>query len=554
MGLLDNIGENQLLNIGLGILANNTGNYGAFGPAVGKGGLQGIQATQQAQLLALQKKLSELQMQRQAMEMKKETREEQEYERKLKARQGLLDTMQGTEQFAGPYADPNMAVQRQVDPVAVNRALMDYDSELAIKAIYAPKKGDPDPFKVLVSTERGLFEHDTRKGGVTQLTDQFGNIIIKDTASPVTQYAVSRAKSKGTGEYQITDKIPGSVMTETQAAHELNPSLALPGNIPGSPSVPIQRALQGSQSAPIQRAPIGQFAGDPQQIVNEIWNSNKPIEMKLEALRALDSQFQSTGGRLQDMPVDMPVDRPGIKVPTPAEALQTKSDIEVSVAKDKEKRERIIKLKEDLPKDSQTLNVVERTTKSLIDEIDKLIGNEDGTIKEHPGLRGSVGYIDANAFVPPFTKYQSDAQALIRGLLNKTSVEGLQSIRQSGSAPGSITEKEWPIFQNYLKTIDPKQSHKQFVDQLKSLRKGTVEFQESARNNFKLKHETQDMGASTILPKDEQMPETPISGAPPIIKATPLPPKPNAMTLKKGVIYDTPKGPLRWNGKAFEDQ
>src|SRR3990167_2822001 len=135
MGLLDNIGENQLLNIGLGILANNTGNYGAFGPAVGKGGLQGIQAMQQAQLLALQKKLSELQMQRQAMEMKKETREEQEYERKLKARQGLLDTMQGTEQFAGPYADPNMAVQRQVDPVAVNKALMDYDPDSVVKSL-----------------------------------------------------------------------------------------------------------------------------------------------------------------------------------------------------------------------------------------------------------------------------------------------------------------------------------------------------------------------------------------------------------------------------------
>src|SRR3990167_7649142 len=437
MGLLDNIGENQLLNIGLGILANNTGNYGAFGPAVGKGGLQGIQAMQQAQLLALQKKLSELKMQKQAMEMKKETREEEEYNRKLKARQGLLDTMQGTEQ----YADPNAAVQRKVDPMALNRALMDYDPDLAVKAIYAPKKGDPDPYKTLVSTEKGIFEHDARQGGVKQLTDPHGNIIIKDTASPVTQYDVSRAKSKGTGEYQITDKIPGSVMTETQAAHELNPSLALPGNIPGSPSIPIQRAPQGSQSAPIQRAPIGQFAGDPQQIVNEIWNSNKPIEMKLEALRALDSQFQSTGGRLQDMPVDMPVDRPGIKVPTPAEALQTKSDIEVSVAKDKEKRERIIKLKEDLPKDSQTLNVVERTTQSLIDEIDKLIGNEDGTIKEHPGLKGSVGYFDANEYVPPFTKDQSDAQALIRGLLNKTSVEGLQSIRQAGVAPGSITEK-----------------------------------------------------------------------------------------------------------------
>jgi hypothetical protein len=34
----------------------------------------------------------------------------------------------------------------------------------------------------------------------------------------------------------------------------------------------------------------------------------------------------------------------------------------------------------------------------------------------------------------------------------------------------------------------------------------------------------------------------------------PMPAKPSTMTLKKGVVYQTPKGALRWNGKAFEDQ
>lgn len=36
-------------------------------------------------------------------------------------------------------------------------------------------------------------------------------------------------------------------------------------------------------------------------------------------------------------------------------------------------------------------------------------------------------------------------------------------------------------------------------------------------------------------------------------KAQPMPAKPSPLTLKKGVVYKTPKGELRWNGKAFED-
>lgn len=37
------------------------------------------------------------------------------------------------------------------------------------------------------------------------------------------------------------------------------------------------------------------------------------------------------------------------------------------------------------------------------------------------------------------------------------------------------------------------------------------------------------------------------------VEVVPLPAKPSASTLKKGVIYETPKGQLRWNGLQFED-
>ncbi len=162
------------------------------------------------------------------------------------------------------------------------------------------------------------------------------------------------------------------------------------------------------------------------------------------------------------------------------------------------------KLSQQKPKDMAALKTTETTSDTLLKEIDKLIGSEDGKIPEHPGLQGSVGYIDAQ--VPPITKDQADAQALIRGLMAKTSVQGLQSIRASGSAPGSITEKEWPIFQNYLKTIDPKQSYPQFVEQLKELRLMSQEFKQAARNNFNSRYDGIDQPDNIQTPTASNIP------------------------------------------------
>ena len=56
------LGENPLLNIGLGILANNTGNYGRAGPAIGRGFQQGIQQSQIALQQAAAQKMMKAQM------------------------------------------------------------------------------------------------------------------------------------------------------------------------------------------------------------------------------------------------------------------------------------------------------------------------------------------------------------------------------------------------------------------------------------------------------------------------------------------------------------
>lgn len=53
---------NPLLQIGLGILANNSGNYGLLGPALSKGVSQGLQNVQQAKYLQNRQQLQDMQM------------------------------------------------------------------------------------------------------------------------------------------------------------------------------------------------------------------------------------------------------------------------------------------------------------------------------------------------------------------------------------------------------------------------------------------------------------------------------------------------------------
>ncbi|QLG88611.1 hypothetical protein HQ393_10385 [Chitinibacter bivalviorum] len=54
--------SNPMLHIGLGILANNTGNYGAFAPAIGRGALQGMNQAQEMQSAFTRQDLADAQL------------------------------------------------------------------------------------------------------------------------------------------------------------------------------------------------------------------------------------------------------------------------------------------------------------------------------------------------------------------------------------------------------------------------------------------------------------------------------------------------------------
>lgn len=119
---------------------------------------------------------------------------------------------------------------------------------------------------------------------------------------------------------------------------------------------------------------------------------------------------------------------------------------------------------------------------ALIKNINVLIGDDSEGAQQHPGLRGSVGYIDAN--IMPFTQDQATAKSFIKSLKDKSAVSGLQSIRQAGTAPGSITEKEWPIFQNLINNLDAAQDIESYKSQLRELRAEAIASKGRAAHNY----------------------------------------------------------------------
>ncbi len=216
-GLLN--GDNQLMNIGLGILANN--NSKNFGQVIGRGALQGIQQTQQAQKLQQQRKMQEYQM-------KDYERKQQEYDRQQKA----LDA------FKTKFPEYGEAVE--------------LDPKLAIKAAYPNlASNSADPYYTPISTDSGLGSFNNRDGKFTLVQGPNGAPVIKAVDSPELQGKIAGAKAGEAAGYKINTDIPGQVLTDRQVAIMSDPSVT---NQP-SPQLP----LPVNGRIPAQKMPTNNF-------------------------------------------------------------------------------------------------------------------------------------------------------------------------------------------------------------------------------------------------------------------------------------------------------
>jgi len=111
--------NNPALQMGLGILANNQGNYGSFGAAIGKGGLMGLSNLQRQQEALRQQKLMDMHM--------KQLQMQQDKQKKLDEWQQSYGIPNADATIQGGYANapqgtdaPNFNMVKQPDTVQPN--------------------------------------------------------------------------------------------------------------------------------------------------------------------------------------------------------------------------------------------------------------------------------------------------------------------------------------------------------------------------------------------------------------------------------------------------
>lgn len=183
---------NPMLNIGLGILANNRGNYGSFGAAVGQGGLQGLQNIQRQKLLDAQAK-----MQQQSAEMKqREFDQQQEQYKQQETAHNDFDTK--FPQYKG---------------------LSRLNPQAAMKIAYPDAMAKSDtPYYTPIPLENGLASFNNRTGSLEIVTLPNGQTVMKASDSPRLQGQIQNAKSQAQAQWKPNTDIPGVVSTDAQVA------------------------------------------------------------------------------------------------------------------------------------------------------------------------------------------------------------------------------------------------------------------------------------------------------------------------------------------------
>lgn len=169
-------------------------------------------------------------------------------------------------------------------------------------------------------------------------------------------------------------------------------------------------------------------------------------------------------------------------LPKPPKDMQYNDDGELIVVKGSKTD---IKNQESLNKASSSVKTTDEFVNALIRDIDDLIGNETGKTQD-PNLESATGNFQGREMFPTFLQGQGvvDTDSNIDSLKKKLSIKGLTEIRAAGTSPGSITEREWPIFEAALGNLDQVQGTPAFIDQLTVVREAAERMKLGARTNF----------------------------------------------------------------------
>lgn len=512
---------NPLLQIGLGILANNNGQQG-FGATVAGGAMQGLGNVQKYQQLQRQNKMQDIQNQRYERESKQ-----------IDRKNAAIDKFK----VAHPeYGDA-----------------IDIEPSLAIKAAYPQLgKNTADPYTTVQYDQQGnayLFnQRETDPTKAMQKITIGGQPFTGAKYSPELERLLAYKKKYGEQGATLTDIIPGQVKTGASVIDIINggtpntlpqPTMPAPAPQPMQPMPPI--AAPRSNNPPIagwEKSPDAQVTPDQKA-------KREDVRMKV----LLEEQATQGGaGKNLDLDAEIATMRKklgiqptmvaggGIKVPTPVELAGQKAGAE-QAAKNAEELKQTQALN-DL-KNSQGAVKALQTTGDMFKYLypQGVIRDGSGRLlmpKDVPILGNSI--TDRIAMKGHEYGMHNDKASNIIGA--RRLVNNLVLAANNGSLGAGVSNAD--------------------VDFLKSLQ-GITNTAQDPQDIYNAIADNEDKftrlvkGANTQkIDLPENVPVLPSNPKQPA-KAMQMPAKPSALTLKKGMVYATPKGNLTWNGKAFED-
>lgn len=197
--------------------------------------------------------------------------------------------------------------------------------------------------------------------------------------------------------------------------------------------------------------------------------------------------------------------------------------------------------------DADTINEMgKNSTQAMraLPEIDRMIKNEGNAYSGilAPGLTGLAATADALGFATPEIKNKLVSSQLFAQGADAYAASMLKALMGSSQLSNADTMMVKKIAPQLAST--PKARRELMTYARKRVLQMNDDYQ-SARNYY-------DKNNASLTGYQIPLPETSSPAQPSTQSAAPLPQKPSAANLSKGTVYQTMRGPAKWNGFQFE--
>lgn len=395
---------NPLLNIGLGILASNQGNYGNAGAALGKGAMLGLQQNLQQQQFAQTNKLRDVQMKAYEREAKADERKEN----------ALRDFDEKFPQFAG-LADINPAAAMKIayPNLAANTA---------------------DPYFSDRYIGGKIYSYDHRTGEYIP-KELGGTSSLPNKDDPTIQGNVAGAKAQAGAAWNPNTDIDGVLTTDERVVRDVYGNNPIPFSQPGATPRPQQ---------PQNGLPTNNF-NTPYPVT-----FGAPGTTATDRLEGTTTDNLNVGNPARPNPV-RPLPGGGIRVPTAAEKAAEKTTAE---------EEAKFNSSEAVTKREKAADFKRTMGNVVVSKIDDVIKRVDGFSAGFGGslLNGVPG--------TPAYDLRADLET-IKANFGFDRLQAMRDLSPTGGALGQVAVQELAQLQASVANLDSAQSPDQLKANLK---------------------------------------------------------------------------------------